>query len=289
LIETMHRLGSLRSVARVARSFASARTQASRSLSGRAAASGIEQRSVLPLALAVGAATVGVYVGLPKAECAWYDFIFGGKKEENPKWAGVRKAVEELIAKDANYGPLFVRLAWHASGTYDKASGTGGSNGATMRFPPECKHGANNGLNLARDALEPVKTANPDISYADLWTFAGAAAIEYMGGPHIPWTEGRSDKPDGTSCPAEGRLPDASKNAAHIRQIFYRMGFNDREIVALIGAHTLGFCHADRSGYVGPWTRDPYGFDNSFYQLLLSEPWRVKLGSTPLQFEDSTG
>ena len=45
------------------------------------------------------------------------------------------------------------------------------------------------------------------------------------------------------------------KDAVHIRDIFYRMGFNDREIVALIGAHTLGRCHADRSGYVGPWTR----------------------------------
>ena len=41
----------------------------------------------------------------------------------------------------------------------------------------------------------------------------------------------------------------------HIRTIFHRMGFNDREIVALIGAHTLGSCHKDRSGYDGPWTR----------------------------------
>ena len=40
-----------------------------------------------------------------------------------------------------------------------------------------------------------------------------------------------------------------------MRDIFYRMGFNDQEIVALIGAHTLGECHKDRSGFVGPWTR----------------------------------
>ncbi len=46
-----------------------------------------------------------------------------------------------------------------------------------------------------------------------------------------------------------------AQDSQHIRDIFYRMGFNDREIVALIGAHTLGACHADRSGYVGPWTR----------------------------------
>lgn len=48
---------------------------------------------------------------------------------------------------------------------------------------------------------------------------------------------GRSDKVDGTYCPPDGRLPDAEKGPQHIRDIFYRMGFNDREIVALLGAH----------------------------------------------------
>lgn len=58
---------------------------------------------------------------------------------------------------DGSYGPVLVRLAWHASGTYDKETGTGGSNGATMRFAPESDHGANAGLKAARDFLEPVK------------------------------------------------------------------------------------------------------------------------------------
>lgn len=58
---------------------------------------------------------------------------------------------------DGSYGPVLVRLAWHASGTYDKETGTGGSNGATMRFAPESDHGANAGLKHARDFLEPVK------------------------------------------------------------------------------------------------------------------------------------
>jgi catalase (peroxidase I) len=49
--------------------------------------------------------------------------------------------------------------------------------------------------------------------------------------------------------------PTLPQNEDHIRDIFYRMGFNDQEIVALIGAHTLGECHRDRSGFVGPWTR----------------------------------
>jgi cytochrome c peroxidase len=58
---------------------------------------------------------------------------------------------------DGSFGPVLVRLAWHCSGTYDKETGTGGSNGATMRFAPEADHGANAGLKHARDFLEPVK------------------------------------------------------------------------------------------------------------------------------------
>lgn len=58
---------------------------------------------------------------------------------------------------DGSYGPVLVRLAWHASGTFDKETGTGGSNGATMRFAPESDHGANAGLKAARDFLQPVK------------------------------------------------------------------------------------------------------------------------------------
>jgi len=58
---------------------------------------------------------------------------------------------------DGSYGPVLVRLAWHCSGTFDKETGTGGSNGATMRFAPEGDHGANAGLKAARDFLEPVK------------------------------------------------------------------------------------------------------------------------------------
>lgn len=59
--------------------------------------------------------------------------------------------------EDGSYGPVVLRLAWHSSGTYDKATGTGGSNGATMRFKPEGGHGANAGLNVAREFLQPIK------------------------------------------------------------------------------------------------------------------------------------
>ena len=72
---------------------------------------------------------------------------------------------------------------WHAAGTYDKNAGDGGSDGSTMRFKPESDWGANAGLHLARAKLEVVKAKHPEISYADLWSFAGTVAIVEMGGP----------------------------------------------------------------------------------------------------------
>ena len=64
-------------------------------------------------------------------------------------------------------------------------------------------------------------------------------AIQEMGGPTIPYRPGRSDG-EAAACTPDGRLPDASKEQKHLRGIFYRMGFNDQEIVALSGAHALG-------------------------------------------------
>ena len=54
--------------------------------------------------------------------------------------------LSRLIILDGSLAPVLIRLAWHASGTYNKADNTGGSNYATMRFKPESAHGANNGL-----------------------------------------------------------------------------------------------------------------------------------------------
>ena len=116
---------------------------------------------------------------------------------------------------DGSYGPILVRLAWHAAGTYDKATGTGGSNGATMRFSPESGHGANAGLVIARDFLEPIKQKFPKISYADLWSLAGVTAIQEMGGPKIKWRPGRQDAV-AELCTPDGRLPDATKTQSHV-------------------------------------------------------------------------
>lgn len=208
-------------------------------------------------------------------------------------YAKVAKDIEELLESnpkydDGSYGPLMVRLAWHASGTYDKKTGTGGSNGATMRFKPESTDGANAGLGIARDLLEKLKKKFPEITYADLWTLAGVVAIKDMGGPVIPWRPGRADKAEGVEVPPNGRLPDALKKSDHLRDIFYRMGFDDQEIVALSGAHALGRCHTDRSGFTGPWTRAPTTFSNEYFKLLLNETWTEKKWSGPKQFEDKS-
>lgn len=109
---------------------------------------------------AVAAGTTVAYAAAPAVE-------LGPSKEEI---AACRAAIEALLDDDDEMGPTIVRLAWHASGTYDKKSDSGGSDGATMRFNPEAGHGANAGLHVARDALEPVKKMFPAISYADLWT-----------------------------------------------------------------------------------------------------------------------
>jgi cytochrome c peroxidase len=80
------------------------------------------------------------------------------QKDYQEVYDAVAKRIEENDDyDDGSYGPVLVRLAWHASGTYDKETGTGGSNGATMRFSPESDHGANAGLKAARDFLEPIK------------------------------------------------------------------------------------------------------------------------------------
>lgn len=98
-----------------------------------------------------------------------------------------------------------------------------------------------------------------------------------MGGPILTFKSGRINA-DESYVPPEGRLPDADKFSfmktnAHLRDIFGKMGFNDQEIVALSGAHSLGRAHANASGYDGAWTPVPTKFNNMFYKLLLNDKW----------------
>ena len=115
-------------------------------------------------ALAAAGATVFYFynqqdIHLIKGSAGETKGIFKPTKEDYQK---VYDEIASLLVEkdeydDGSYGPVLVRLAWHASGTYDAATGTGGSNGATMRFAPEGDHGANAGLKNARDFLQPVK------------------------------------------------------------------------------------------------------------------------------------
>ena len=136
------------------------------------------------------------------------------------------------------------------------------SDGCTIRFREELAHGANAGLLEALTWLEPVKQRHPNVTYADLISFAGTVSIAAMGGPSVPWRSGRIDALTPDAVTPDGRLPAADKGnpaatAAGLREVFGRMGFDDREIVALSGAHSLGRCHPEASGYVGPWTPTP--------------------------------
>lgn len=196
-----------------------------------------------------------------------------------------------IVNAKANVCPFTIRLAWHASGTYDKdaAEKCGGSDGATMRFEPEISDGANAGLGMMQNILRPVKERFPELSYADLWTLGGCQAIKLMGGPDIPFEFGRSDDTDGSNCPMHGRLPDAALGAEHLREVFYRMGFNDKDIVVLSGAHTVGSCHEDRSGFDGYWTASPLKFDNEYFRNLIEIDWKQREWEGPDQYTDPSG
>lgn len=229
-----------------------------------------------------------------------------------------RQELREFI-NQTNCGPILVRLGWHDSGNYDKRisewPACGGANSSIIH-DPEINFGANAGLFKAVGLLKKFKDKFPAVSWADLIQMASACAVEVMGGPSIPMKYGRVDVKDGSSCPGEtsrgtagnAGLPDAmapfgcgAKDAAtHLRNIFFRMGFDDEGIVALSGAHTIGRAFKERSGtvdfgygdakaspYTGSgcpvrhdgaagvgmaggkaWTKTWLTFDNSYFQYL---------------------
>ncbi|KAJ3343584.1 L-ascorbate peroxidase 3 [Gonapodya sp. JEL0774] len=286
-IRTAIRATSLATAARGARPAA---LSAARTFAHGSSGSAGPKTSFRPaVGLAFGAATAfGIATVFSESKAGDYEAV---KKD-------IIDVLEDNDWDDGSWGPVLVRLAWHASGTYDKKARNGGSDGATMRFAPESTDGANAGLAHAREKLEKVKAAHPWISYADLWTLAGATAIEAMGGPKVNWKGGRSDLPPpppgvtSAKIPPNGRLPDASKGPGvdgvdHLRAIFYKMGLDDRDIVALSGAHALGRCHPDRSGFDGPWTHSPITFSNLYYVELLENFWiPKKLPNGNLQYRD---
>ncbi|KAJ4848035.1 putative L-ascorbate peroxidase 6, chloroplastic/mitochondrial [Turnera subulata] len=197
-----------------------------------------------------------------------------------------REDIKQLL-KSTFCHPILVRLGWHDAGTYNKNieewPKRGGANGS-LRFEIELNHAANAGLVNALKLVQPIKDKYSGVTYADLFQLASATAIEEAGGPKIPMKYGRVDVSAPEDCPEEGRLPAAGppSPADHLREVFYRMGLDDKEIVALSGAHTLGRSRPERSGWGKPetkytkngpgapggqsWTVEWLQFDNSYFK-----------------------
>jgi catalase-peroxidase len=191
-----------------------------------------------------------------------------------------------------NYGPLFIRMAWHSAGTYRTGDGRGGSRAGQQRFAPLNSWPDNANLDKARRLLWPIKQKYGNkISWADLMVLTGNVALEDMGFKTFGFAAGREDvwEPEsnvywGTEKKwlddkrySEGRKlenplaavqmgliyvnpegpngnPDPLLAAKDIRETFGRMGMNDEETVALIaGGHTFGKTHgAGPASHVGP-------------------------------------
>ncbi|KAL2907180.1 L-ascorbate peroxidase 5 peroxisomal [Bienertia sinuspersici] len=131
-----------------------------------------------------------------------------------------------------------------------------------------------------------LRLAFHDAGTYDASTKTGGVNVEVTGGPHIPFVPGRPDAPNQQDS---GALPNPNGDVKHLRDIFYRMGLNDRDIVVLSGAHTLGRVHKDRTpGFDGPFTEDPLKFDNSYFIGLrkADTPGLVKLPTDKALLEE---
>ncbi len=214
--------------------------------------------------------------------------------------AAVKKDLRALMtdsqdwwpADFGNYGPLFIRMAWHSAGTYRKGDGRGGAGGGQQRFPPLDSWPDNANLDKARRLLWPIKQKyGKKISWADLMILAGNVALESRGfktfgfgggredvwepdedvywGPENKWLDdkrysGERNLENPLAAVQMGLIyvnpegpngnPDPIAAAKDIRETFARMSMNDEETVALIaGGHTFGKTHgAGPASNVGP-------------------------------------
>ena len=201
----------------------------------------------------------------------------------------LKKDIEEVMttsqdwwpADYGHYGPLFIRMTWHAAGTYRISDGRGGGGSGHQRFAPLNSWPDNGNLDKARRLLWPVKQKyGRNLSWADLIIFAGNCALESMGLKTFGFAFGRSDvwEADETNWGSEetwlgderhnddgdlqgplgadhmgliyvnpegpGGNPDPLAASNYIRQTFKRMAMSDEETVALIaGGHAFGKAH----------------------------------------------
>jgi catalase-peroxidase len=190
-----------------------------------------------------------------------------------------------------NYGPFFIRMAWHSAGTYRVSDGRGGAGEGLHRFAPQNSWPDNGNLDKARILLWPIKQKyGKKISWADLMILAGNVALENMGFKTFGFGGGREDvwESDDTYWGTEKEWltnerysgdreleqplaavqmgliyvnpegpdgnPDPVLSARDIRETFARMAMNDEETVALIaGGHAFGKAHgAGDPSHVGP-------------------------------------
>ena len=204
--------------------------------------------------------------------------------------AAVKKDIEQIMttsqdwwpADYGHYGPLFIRMAWHAAGTYRIGDGRGGAGAGQLRFAPLNSWPDNANLDKARRLLWPVKQKyGRKLSWADLMVLTGNVALESMGLKTFGFAGGREDvwePEEDVDWGAEAEWldderysgdreldnplgavqmgliyvnpegpngePNALKAAHDIRETFRRMAMNDEETVALIaGGHTFGKTH----------------------------------------------
>ena len=207
--------------------------------------------------------------------------------------AALMKTSQEWWPADfGNYGPLFIRMAWHSAGTYRVSDGRGGAGSAQQRFPPINSWPDNINLDKARRLLWPIKQKyGQRIAWGDLIILAGTVAFEEMGVKTIGFGGGRADvyEPDESTFwgperkwmgaeradksgklmeplaamhmgliyvnpEGPGGVPEPVAAARDIRVSFARMSMNDGETVALIaGGHSFGKTHgAGPVSHVGP-------------------------------------
>ncbi|WP_343217622.1 peroxidase family protein, partial [Clostridium botulinum] len=191
-----------------------------------------------------------------------------------------------------NYGPFFIRMAWHSAGTYRVGDGRGGGSFGLQRFAPLNSWPDNINLDKARRLLWPIKKKYGNkISWADLMILTGNCALESMGlktlgfgggrvdvwepqediywGSEKEWLGDEREKDDEelenplaavqmgliyVNPEGPNGNPDPLGSAHDVRETFARMAMNDEETVALVaGGHTFGKCHGAASpSYVGP-------------------------------------